>query len=351
MENNEVKDNVHIVIDKQGLSGILVIVIVLVVFGFYYFSQNNESGKSIEENLDNTPTQVSSFKKFYTTNTANVRKCASTECEIIGTYPPNNEFTLEYNSIEEMPEWVEFNFGDGDIGFINKVNLSENKVVIVEKMVEKIVEKESNKLSDVIKKWRSRTAYIECTWRYSDTGKIYLQASGSGLAFLPVENEIHLVTNKHVLSDENGYLPDECLAKLPDDNTIYKITTENIRHTILDFDYGSLVVRNPSPNLNKLVSSDLNYCKRKADTGDSVVILGYPSYGSGFDDITATEGIISGYQSPYYTTSAKIEHGNSGGVAILVENNCYLGIPTGVRIGEFESLGRILDIKYIFQLD
>ena len=91
------------------------------------------------------------------------------------------------------------------------------------------------------------------------------------------------------------------------------------------------------------------YCQKKASIGDSLIVLGYPSYGADYSEITATEGIVSGYDGEYYTTSAKIEQGNSGGVAILQKDNCYLGIPTAVRLGAFESLGRILDVKYIFQ--
>ena len=61
-------------------------------------------------------------------------------------------------------------------------------------------------------------------------------------------------------------------------------------------------------------------------------------------DVTATEGIISGFDGDYYITSAKVEHGNSGGAAILVKESCELGIPTFVQTGSIESLARILDL-------
>jgi hypothetical protein len=69
--------------------------------------------------------------------------------------------------------------------------------------------------------------------------------------------------------------------------------------------------------------------------------LGYPSVGAR-EGITATDGIISGFDKPYYITSAKIERGNSGGAAIHVKNNCLLGLPTLVVAGQVESLARIL---------
>jgi len=57
--------------------------------------------------------------------------------------------------------------------------------------------------------------------------------------------------------------------------------------------------------------------------------------------ITATEGIISGFAADYYVTSAKIDHGNSGGAAIEVQRDCYLGIPTYTQT-DIESLARVL---------
>ena len=89
-------------------------------------------------------------------------------------------------------------------------------------------------------------------------------------------------------------------------------------------------------------------CTRKPSVGDSVVILGYPSIGSR-TSVTATEGIIAGYDGNYFITSAKVEQGNSGGAAILVKDNCLLGIPTFAQVGKVESLARILDIGTVYK--
>jgi hypothetical protein len=59
--------------------------------------------------------------------------------------------------------------------------------------------------------------------------------------------------------------------------------------------------------------------------------------------------VISGYEEGLYLTSAKVERGNSGGAAIDVNNNCYLGIPTFVTVGSFESLARILDVPTLLK--
>ena len=45
----------------------------------------------------------------------------------------------------------------------------------------------------------------------------------------------------------------------------------------------------------------------------------------------------------------KIEHGNSGGIAIK-DSGCVLGIPTFVQSGTVESIGRILDLDYLFSI-
>ncbi|KKR76010.1 MAG: hypothetical protein UU20_C0036G0011, partial [Parcubacteria group bacterium GW2011_GWE2_40_8] len=51
----------------------------------------------------------------------------------------------------------------------------------------------------------------------------------------------------------------------------------------------------------------------------------------------------------YYVTSAKIEFGNSGGIAVSTKNNCILGIPTFVKAGQIETLGRVLSTEAMFE--
>lgn len=85
------------------------------------------------------------------------------------------------------------------------------------------------------------------------------------------------------------------------------------------------------------------------DSGDHVTILGYPAIGG--DTLTITDGIISGVEFDgevrYLKTSAKIDSGNSGGVAVK-DAGCLVGIPTSVRKGRIESIGRILDLNHLF---
>jgi len=76
-------------------------------------------------------------------------------------------------------------------------------------------------------------------------------------------------------------------------------------------------------------------------------VLGYPDIGG--DTVTVTEGIISGFETRFNTnyivTSAKISHGNSGGLALL-ESGCSIGITTFAKTSEIESLGYIIDLTH-----
>ncbi len=47
-------------------------------------------------------------------------------------------------------------------------------------------------------------------------------------------------------------------------------------------------------------------------------------------------------------TSAKISHGNSGGLAVD-ENGCRIGIPSMVRGDDYESLGVIISNEMIYE--
>ncbi len=84
------------------------------------------------------------------------------------------------------------------------------------------------------------------------------------------------------------------------------------------------------------------------DIGDHLSILGYP--GVGGETLTVTEGIVSGFElnekSRYVKTSAKTDHGNSGGIAIK-DSGCVIGIPTWSRRGNVDSIGLILELNYL----
>ncbi len=228
-------------------------------------------------------------------------------------------------------------------------------------------------LSGIIKEWRKSTTYIACFWTYSN-GNAYYSQSGSGLAVV-LNSAPTIITNHHVVYSSQYGGANECDVRFPDDSGFYVYSSNTpmtggqgyfpdkgnisyltnldvayitgIENTWISLPFGSQ--NYPTVSFLNRTRSDSYLCKTPLDIGNPIVILGYPIYGTQIRqgalspvEITATEGIISGQDSGYYTTSAKIDHGNSGGLAIDKDNNCYFGIPTWDLSGSFESLGRIL---------
>ena len=85
--------------------------------------------------------------------------------------------------------------------------------------------------------------------------------------------------------------------------------------------------------------------------GETVTVFGYPDAAYS-NDVTLASGIISNVEESYYLTDANIGPGNSGGVVVKKEENCYLGVPILISRGSkvnsegeveyFESWGVIL---------
>ena len=215
---------------------------------------------------------------------------------------------------------------------------AQNKISALE---EKISQTKTYSLSSIISNWRPLIANVECQFRYSDTGRLYQKSSGSGIAIKFGNTPSAILTNKHVLFDNNGYGADSCSAKLLDSDET--LSSSDIRSSAKEYDLGYIYINNPSDYFKNLTSNFPALCSQKPSLGDEIVVLGYPSIGSK-NGLTATEGIVSGFDGNHFITSAKVEQGNSGGAAILLKDNCLLGIPTFVTLGKVESLARILDI-------
>ena len=90
------------------------------------------------------------------------------------------------------------------------------------------------------------------------------------------------------------------------------------------------------------------YCKNEdIKLGETVRIYGYPTISGGYA-LTITDGIVSSLlpDEGLIITSAKISHGNSGGLAVD-KNGCRIGIPSMVSGDEYESLGVIISNNLI----
>ncbi|MBU1557446.1 trypsin-like peptidase domain-containing protein [Patescibacteria group bacterium] len=198
-------------------------------------------------------------------------------------------------------------------------------------------------LSSIIKNWESRVAYIECDFVMKNS-YLHYSSNGSGVVFKFGSEPIKVLTNRHVLlEDSNLYDLNSCVVRLSGSKNSFFVSVDDIEVSVSDYDWGTLVIKNPDENISTVASNYINFCEQKPNLGDEIVVLGYPGIGSTIS-VTATDGIISGFDGSYFITSAKVEQGNSGGAAILLKDDCLLGIPTYASLGEVESLARILDI-------
>ncbi len=203
-------------------------------------------------------------------------------------------------------------------------------------------------LPSIIAEWSPSAALILCNFNNGDSD------FGSGFLYSNSDGSIKVLTNKHVLTEDiQGNLPVSCSIKIPGNGNNFYTQKDSDTFVINDkFDWAFFNITNGDTYFNGIAkrNGNLSVCQKQERTGDSIVILGYPDYAGQFANPTATEGIISGYASPYYTTSAQIESGNSGGIAIDIKNDCYIGIPSAVKLGQYANLGRILNANVPFNL-
>jgi hypothetical protein len=194
-----------------------------------------------------------------------------------------------------------------------------------------------------------------------------MESSGSGVSFIRKDNQANSVeTNYHVYTGAviSGLAP-TCYAVFPEAPDFsyneyygdYKLTLANWHYDPSTYEdaaiftlgdpVASSVPLNPIPKIEDAYS-DLGITTKQcpdseASVGDGVTIFGYPSSGNSLGvSETVTEGIVSGILSgPIYKTNASIDHGNSGGIAILNKSGCALGIPTLGSSGLTGGIGYI----------
>lgn len=187
--------------------------------------------------------------------------------------------------------------------------------------------------------------YIECG--YLVDGVYTAVAAGSGVAV----DESVVITNAHVVADEEGYYYDVCYG-----GRSYTTYLAPVSEFILEpalarwndyFDYAFMV---PVDEDGEAYLLDSYAVVANADSmvfNEYLYALGYPSVGG--STITVTEGTISGFSGTnWIKSSVVIEHGNSGGGAFDVNGNLF-GIPTSVIAGELNSISYIQNINAIIE--
>ncbi len=232
--------------------------------------------------------------------------------------------------------------------------------------LKKIATPEVDEGVKVFNEWAKRAVKVTCSWKgyaHLENGQIiegsgeYIDVAkgGSGTIFFKRNAQIpSVISNSHVVvhgnqcviavpNPDGGFYYYDSFALIPNDNldfAVFFLPDESKA----GMKFGAI---GDSPSASTLTwIKNYKYCTPDdVQIGDKVYILGYPAIGG--ETLTMTEGIISGYEGNYYKTSAKIDHGNSGGIAVLGKKNCYLGIPTMAQVGDIESLGYILDLTYM----
>lgn len=112
-----------------------------------------------------------------------------------------------------------------------------------------------------------------------------------------------------------------------------------------------------------LDTGQYGFCKVKNPIGMKVYIFGYPSSSeTGTTNVqsvlsipptrhlTVTQGIISGKEQNNFFTTALIDTGSSGGLAVIKYRNkpCILGIPTLGTIGDLTTMGIIQPFTNVY---
>ena len=175
-----------------------------------------------------------------------------------------------------------------------------------------------------------------------------------------------ILTNAHIIPSGKNESANEksCLVILPDPTTgaakeIYyakplvipdiseKYDLAFIQIDDVYYDQEEGIAYGEYPKKFPAYDSDL-YCKNEnVKLGEPVRIYGYPAISGGYA-LTITDGVVSSLliNEGLIITSAKIGHGNSGGLAVD-KNGCRIGIPSMVSSDESESLGVIISNNLI----
>lgn len=189
----------------------------------------------------------------------------------------------------------------------------------------------------VLKETMARIVQVTCvtdTETVTGSGDIQGSASGSWIVY----------TDLHVL-DPNA-TDQQCTIGLPQPPTytaseMYPVTITKVGNDYPNVDFAELTPVNPVEQFQQY--SLLACTPSQINIGDKVTVFGYPADGG--NSLTVTDGIVSGIVSTtygyVYKTSALIDEGNSGGLALDDNSQCGIGMPTWAIAGTFEGLGYI----------
>ncbi|MFN8523803.1 MAG: trypsin-like peptidase domain-containing protein [Chloroflexota bacterium] len=174
-------------------------------------------------------------------------------------------------------------------------------------------------------------------------------STGSGTV---VSARGHVLTNHHVVSDDNGVLlnkgEDVIIAVPPSEGAPAepkfkaKVVADDAGLDFSVLQIISMFDGRPLPQALGLAVVPLGNSD-SVQIGDPITIIGYP--GLGGNTVTVTRGIYSGpfrrtpTDPPYFKTDTEINRGNSGGTAINAAGE-LIGVPTAGRSDQ-ETSGKL----------
>src|SRR3989344_2086742 len=194
-------------------------------------------------------------------------------------------------------------------------------------------------------------------------------SGGSGTI---ITTEGMVITNSHVIpqNETNVLTPENgCLVILPNKQNgqpeeMYWAKPIVISELSSNYDLAYLQVhdvfvdengekRGMFPKIFPLIfAEDQRYddiCRfQNIKLGDLVRVFGYPQTSGGLN-LTITDGVVSSLPGDgTILTSAKIDLGNSGGLAVD-KKGCVIGIPVAVSEGKYQNLGVIITTDSIIE--
>lgn len=237
-----------------------------------------------------------------------------------------------------------FNFNNQE----QKIQTINEELKLAESRIKDFEENKEKTTTEIVEQWAPQVVKINCIWYYS-SGEPFMGANGSGFLTNHADGSLSILTNKHVILLENKYTPKFCTIYFLNGEQYFATWEDTLFRASNKYDLAQIEPSFFEEKIKSLIKHYNGfYCTKPSKIGDKIIIMGYPKIGSS-SGITATEGIISGEEGNYYVTSAKIDIGGSGGIAVSVKDNCIVGIPSAVVGDELESLGRILSSKVILE--
>jgi site-specific DNA recombinase len=179
-------------------------------------------------------------------------------------------------------------------------------------------------------------------------------SGGSGTLWT---SEGMILTNAHIIpqdSDQNP-IPAHCIVTLP--NSSGSAKDEYLGEPIIipdiskEYDLAFIKIDGPYTDSNGVNHGpypttfpdyqDFGCYDNDVTLSEPVTVFGYPEISNDGNSLTVTTGVVSSIPGDgTIVTSAKVDHGDSGGLAVD-ENGCMIGVPSMISGDGDESLGII----------